>query len=186
MEVLAQVPDHRRRNRSHALPSLLGLAVCGMLCGARSLYAIAQWGRDYGDEIVAQLGFKSGRTPCCATLHNVFKELDVDFFEAALLSWFEQRGGLNEGVRLALDGKTLRGSQGHEVPGVRLVAAFSHQLGIAVAQADAGGPGQELISAKALLKQLDLKGVIVTGDALYTQRGICQDIVEGGGDFFLS
>ena len=48
-ETLDSVPDHRRsQGRRHPLGAMLALAVCAMLCGARSLYAIAQWGRDHG------------------------------------------------------------------------------------------------------------------------------------------
>ena len=83
-----------------------------MLCGARSLYAAAQWGRDYGDEIVIQLGFKAGKTPCCATLHNVLKKLDIDAFESTRKLWGISLGGLDKGTCLAIDGKvTVRFSR---------------------------------------------------------------------------
>ena len=62
----------------------MSLAVCAMLCGARSLYAIAQWGRDHGVAAGQLLGFRQGKTPCAATLHRVFKDLEVDAFEAVL------------------------------------------------------------------------------------------------------
>ena len=52
MEVLASLPDPRSlHGRRHPLGAILGLAVCAMLCGARSLYAISQWGRDQGREV---------------------------------------------------------------------------------------------------------------------------------------
>ena len=67
-EALDGVPDHRRsQGRRHPLGAVLGLAVCAMLCGARSLYAIAQWGRDHGAATGQLLGFRPGRTPCVAT-----------------------------------------------------------------------------------------------------------------------
>ena len=84
-EALDRVPNHRsRRGRHHSLGAVLALAVCAMLCGTRSLYAIAQWGRDQGAGTARLLGFDRGRTPCVATLHRVFKDLDVDAFEAVL------------------------------------------------------------------------------------------------------
>ena len=69
MEVLASLPDPRSlHGRRHPLGAILGLAVCAMLCGARSLYAISQWGRDQGSEVSQALGFTRERTPCVSTL----------------------------------------------------------------------------------------------------------------------
>ena len=84
-ETLDRVPDHRKsQGRRHPLGAVLGLAVCAMLCGARSLYGIAQWGRDQGVVTGQLLGFRPGKTPCVATFHRVFKDLDVAAFETVL------------------------------------------------------------------------------------------------------
>ena len=84
-EALELVPDTRsRQGRRHSLGAILVLATCAMLCGARSLYAIAQWGRDQGGATAELLGFRREKTPCVATLHRVFKGLDVAAFEAVL------------------------------------------------------------------------------------------------------
>ena len=82
-ETLDLVPDFRSsQGRRHSLGAILALATCAMLCGARSLYAIAQWGRDQGGATAQLLGFSQEKTPCVATLHRVFKGLDVAAFEA--------------------------------------------------------------------------------------------------------
>ena len=63
-------PDHRRsQDGPRSLWEILGLAVCAMLCGARTLYVIAQWGRDHQAATGQLVGFKPGKTPCVATLH---------------------------------------------------------------------------------------------------------------------
>ena len=78
-EALDGVPDHRMsQGKRHPLGAILSLAVCAMLCGARSLYAIAQWGQDHGAATGQLLGFRPGKTPCVATFHRMFKDLDVD------------------------------------------------------------------------------------------------------------
>src|SRR5437016_5041102 len=88
LEAFAAVPDPRSRHgRRHPLPALLALATAAMLSGARSLYAIAQWGRLQEPSVVQALGFTRSTTPCVATLHLVFKELEVAAFEAALQEW---------------------------------------------------------------------------------------------------
>lgn len=181
VEALASVPDPRSAHgRRHPLGAILTLAVCGMLCGARSLYAIAQWGRDQGSTVAEALGFTRATTPCVATLHLVFRRLDRAAFETQLGAWFQEQG-LKWDEALAVDGKALRGIHGEELPGVHLVAAYADQSGIVVAQQAAGGKGQELATVLALLEQLPLQGRVVTGDAQFAQRELSRRIVAKGG-----
>jgi DDE_Tnp_1-associated len=137
--VFASVPDPRRaQGRRYALGPVLTLAVCAMLCGARSLYAIAQWGRDQDAELWTAIGITRPRTPCVATLHLLFKRVDRAALEAALGQWFAQQG-LAPGEGIALDGKALRGIHGEDLPGVHLVAAYAHRAGVVLAQGGGGG-----------------------------------------------
>ena len=184
-EALDAVPDHRSsQGRRHSLGAILSLSVCAMLCGARSLYAIAQWGRDHGVATGQLLGFQPGKTPCVATLHRVFKALDADAFEAVLREWLTS-SGVDPGEVLSLDGKTLRGIHGEEIAGVHLVSAYATRSGAVLAQVAAPGKGQELAAAKTVLSQLPLEDRVVVADALLTQREVCRQIVAGGGDYLL-
>ena len=181
MAALERVPDPRSAHgKRHPLGAILGLAVCAMLCGARSLYAISQWGRDQGPEASEALGFTRARTPCVSTLHQVFSRLDREAFERELGQWLQQRG-LSEGEAVAIDGKALRGIHGDQLPGVHLVAAYAHQAGIVVGQQAVGEKRNELDAVAGLLGQLDLEGLVVTGDAQFTQREVCQRVVDQGG-----
>ena len=135
----AQVPDPRRpRGRRHPLAAILALATVAMLSGARSLYAIWQWGRLQEPAVVQALGFTRDTTPSVATLHRVFSRLDVAAFEAVLRTWAQANLGEGEEA-IAIDGKGLRGIHGEELPGVRLVAAYAPKAGLVLAQA--GGQG---------------------------------------------
>ncbi len=185
IEVLGSVPDPRSAHGlRHPLGAVLALAVCAMLCGARSLYAISQWGRDQGGDMAHALGFTRERTPCVSTLHEVFSRLDRESFELALGGWL-QEGGLKAGEAVAVDGKTLRGIHGEQLPGVHLVAAYAHQSGIVVGQQAVGEKQNELGALPGLLDQLDLRGLVITGDAQFTQRKECRMITEKGGTTFL-
>lgn len=187
-EALASIPDSRRQHgRVHELVPLLQLAVAAMLCGARSLYAIAQWGRERledNPDLLESLGLAPGRSPCVATLHRVFKNLAVPAFEAAVGGWLVQCG-VEPHDPLSVDGKTLRGIHGEEIPGVHLVSAYAGRAGAVLAQIAAPGKGQELAAAKDALRQVPLQGRVVMGDALLTQREVCKQIVAGGGEYLL-
>jgi hypothetical protein len=193
-EVFRGIPDPRdRRGTIYPLASVLTLVAVAMLCGARSLEAIAQWGRDY-NELVPQLGFarrtrdgRRYRTPCISALHTLLAALGAAAFEAALTRWILARGiaDLPERV-MALDGKALRGSQGHQLPGVHLLAAYCLDLEAVVAQLRVPGKTNEHKAALELLKVLPLGGTLITGDAAFTQRDLCAAVVAGGGDYFLT
>jgi hypothetical protein len=140
LAAFARVPDVRSRHgRRYPLPALLTLATAAMLSGARSLYAIVQWGRLQPPEVQRALGFTRGRLPAIPTLHYVFKRLDVGTFETILTEWAIQALGPGD-RQLVLDGKALRGIHGEELPGVRLVALYAPEAGLVLAQA--GGPDQ--------------------------------------------
>ena len=181
IEAFAQVPDPRSRHgRRYQVASILGLAVCALTCGARSRYAIAQWGKMHRDLVCEALGITRRRTPDCSTFPRVFRHLKVEAFEAALGKWLVARG-LKKGEGIAVDGKTLRGIHGEEIPGVHLVSAFAHETGIVLDQEAAPGKGQELEAVKAILDRLDRQGHVVTGDALLAQKAVSRRIVEKGG-----
>ncbi len=134
LEALAEVPDPRSRHgRRHPLPAILSLSVAAMLSGARSLYAIAQWGREQSPEVVKAMGFSRDKTPAVSTLHLVFRDLDLIAFEEALRKWAQDYYG-DRTEAIAIDGKGLRGIHGEELPGVRLVAAYSDGAGLVLAQ----------------------------------------------------
>jgi hypothetical protein len=207
-EALAVVPDPRRpygwRPGHEPIPlvALLQQTVVALLCGARSQSAVAQWGRERLDDdpaLLEALGLPPGRSPCVATLHRVYKQLDVAAFEAALGAWLARLGSqlpatTTKPVRpvreaLAIDGQVLRGSQPKRedepdsVPGTYLVAAYAHASGVVRGQVRAAGKGHELAAAKALLKQVPIEGRVITADALLTQRDISEQIVTDRGDY---
>lgn len=181
---LAALPDVRRgQGKVHPLDGMLALAVCALLCGCRSLYAISQWGRECDPEIRVALGLRRERGPSVATLHRAFRHLDHAAFERVLGRWFAAQGLAPEEA-LAIDGKTLRGIHGEEIPGVHLVAAFAHQTRLVLAEAETVGKGRELAGVQAVLGALSarlLRGRVVTGDALLATRALCRQIVQKGG-----
>jgi len=86
---------------------------------------------------------------------------------------------------IAVDGKTLRGSQKQGAPGAHLLSALGHRLGLTLAQQAVADKTNEIPVALELLRQVVLEGRVVTMDALLTQRQIAQQIVEAGGDYVM-
>ena len=192
-EVFSAIPDPRhRRGTIYSLPALLTLVATAMLRGCRSLAAIAQWGRDY-NHLAPLLGFcrraKDGtgyRTPCTSELHTLLAALPAVALEAASTRWILAQGVTDLQERtVALDGKTLRGSRGHQLPGVHLLAAYCRDVAAVLAQLSVPGTTNEK-AAPELLKLIPLQGTLITGDAAFTQRDLCEAVIGGQGDSFLT
>lgn len=182
---LQAVPDHRQASgKRHQLSSILAFVSCGMLCGAKSLLAIFEWGRAHQNWCMQTFGFKRC-TPSINTLHLVLKNLDVAAFEAVLSKWVGSRtqAPFEELQPVAIDGKTIRGSKSQGVPGVHLLSAFANHNGAVLAQVAVSTQDNEITQAQPLLEQLNLNGIVVTGDAIFTQRSLCEQIINQGGNY---
>ena len=185
-ECFAALPDPRSPlGKRHPLPAILSLITVAVLCGARSLEAIAQFPRDRGRGFGFLLGFTRPDTPCKATLSNLLRCLDIELFEAALSAWIATRCGARSPREIAIDGKTLRGSADGAVPGVHLLAAYAPHLDVVLAQLRVDGKTNEHKAALELLQVLPLTGTVVTADAMFTHADFSQAVLNGGGDYIL-
>lgn len=190
IEVLAEIEDPRHaRGKRYPLVALLALVCVATLCGYRSYSAMAEWGRHYGADLLAALGFTRPSPPSAATLCRVLRGLDGAAFDAAIGAWAEEvlaalpaRGG---DAVVALDGKTLRGSRKQGLRGSHLLAAVSRRLGLPLAQVAVDDKTNEIGAVQAVLRALVLEGRVFTMDALLTQRAVAQTVVDGGGDYVM-
>ncbi len=167
----------------HPLSAVLTLCSVAMLCGCRSLYAIAQFGRDRGKGFAAALGFTRQTTPCCTTLHNLFVALDAAAFEDAVARWTGAVAAAHGWTVVSLDGKTLCGSTGVQLPAVRLLAARAHEAGIVLRQLPVDAKTNEHKAALELLDLIPVAGKLVTGDAMFCQRDLSRKIRAKKGDY---
>src|SRR5947209_10201728 len=189
----AQVPDPRRRaSVLYPLPAILSLAVAALLCAHVSVLAMAEWGVDQSPDLVRRLGFADGQTPCQSTLQRLFAKLDARAVAVALCSVFDapqerQRG--EEGV--ALDGKAQRSRRAFGETGsvVQMLTAFCAEQSVVLTEEPieqrADKQEAELTAAPRILEQIDWQCRVLTGDALYCQRDLCQQVLDRGGDYLL-
>jgi len=158
------------------------VVLAALLSGRTSLAAIARWGRELKVEQLNEFGIEREKAPCHTTYHNVLKGLEVGRLEKCLGRWVREGGPPGQ---TCLDGKTLRASRSADYPALHLLALYSEQLQGVLAELPVG-PGQnEITVALRLLKEVSLEGMILSGDAEFTQKDICQEVTEGGGDYFL-
>jgi hypothetical protein len=156
----------------HDDPADRGPAV---LTGARSFTAIGEWAADLPQHLLATFGARLDRrrgldqTPHEATLGPVLGLLDGDALDGAIDGWLASQ---HDGTpAIAVDGKTLRGTcDDTGQSGVHLLAAMTHDSAIVVAQREVDGKTKEINCFYSLLSTMDINGVVVTADALHTQR----------------
>jgi hypothetical protein len=183
MEILEGVHDPRgARGKRHPLPALLALAVVAMLSGMTSYEAIVDFGKERGWEFRQLLGFTRKRGLCKATYSRIFRRIDVVDFEARISQWIQGRIGSGDVVLVNIDGKTARGSRDGEIPGVHLVAAYAPAVHAVLGQLRVDAKTNEHKAALELLGVLPIKGKVVSGDAMFTHRDVCAEVIEGGGD----
>lgn len=178
IELLDGLVDVRKaRGKRHSLKSILALAVVGVLCGMRSLAAIAQFARELPEPIRRRLGGRPLRPPSEPTFRRALKRLDVLDFDRRLGAWMVQHRSLF-GQAIALDGKTVRGSKDGDAPAVHLLSALLHEAGVVVAQQRVADKTNEITHVVPILEALELRDAVVTADALLTQRSIASYVVD--------
>jgi predicted transposase YbfD/YdcC len=127
-----------------------------------------------------------GGLPCRHTYQRVFDALDPRALESCCLAWLHEVAGLVGGVEhIAIDGKTLRGSAGSPLGALHLVSAWATGMHLTLGQVAVDGKSNEITAIPQLLGLLDLKGALVTIDAIGCQKSIAKQIVDNGGDYVL-
>ncbi len=188
LAVLDLVADPRKpKGVRHRLAVILKVAVCAVLAGARSYVAIGEWAADLDPRTRATLGI-TGVVPAESTIRRTLQALDAEAFDDQLGRWAQQRTIPAPGVRrrVAVDGKTLRGSGVGPGPGRHLLAAFDHVHAVVLAQVDVQAKTNEIPMFATLLDRLDLTDAIVTADALHAQRAHATYLAGRGAHFVLT
>lgn len=186
LELLEGVHDPRgAKGKRHPLSAVLGLAVVAMLAGMTSYEAIVQYGKERGRDFLYLLGFTRGRGLCKATYSRIFRRIDVADFEERVGRWIRGHLRTGDAAHIAIDGKTVRGSRDGDTPAVHLVAAYAPDVHATVAQLRVDAKTNEHKAALQLLGILPIKGKTITGDAMFTQRDVCSEIIKKGGDYIL-
>lgn len=178
IELLRTVVDPRKpRGVRHPVVTIVAMAVCAALSGARGFSAIAEWAKDLSRDTLRRLGSWRWTPPSEPTFRRVLQKLDADALDARLGPWLLQQGDL-EGPVLSVDGKTLRRAHDAGAPPPHLLSAILHQEKIVVAQREVGEKTNEIPELPRLLEPLPLAGAVITADAMHTQENTARYIVE--------
>ncbi len=188
LRYFAHLPDPRyKRARKHPLMSLLFIALCAFLCGADTFAQMQRWAKAKQDWLEERIPLPHG-IPSHDTIGRVFARLDNKAFAACFEAWTQALYQKTEGEVIALDGKTIRGSFDTATgsAALHLVSAWASANRLVLCQQQVEDHENEVKAVPALLKLLDIKGCVVTGDAMLTQKKIARQIIAAGGDYVLA
>jgi predicted transposase YbfD/YdcC len=174
----------RRRGVRYSLATLLVIIFLAKMSGEDRPEGIADWAKARSVQIVEGLHLSYPRMPHANTIRWVLREV-IDALQFQQLSdEYLQLHSQAETEQIALDGKTMRGTIPYgETRGEHLISGYSVEKGTVLTQKEVDCKENEIVEAPVALAEVELKGVVVSGDAMHTQRGLSQQIIEAGGDY---
>jgi predicted transposase YbfD/YdcC len=194
----------KKRGVRYPVALILTLIVLGKLAGMTSLVAVAEWVRLREGWLNRVLPKKHKSFPCAATYSNVLQALKAEDVNGVISQWLarvraiqrcadEPSRLVGQGQKeihrhLALDGKTLRGTQQHEaIDQVKMhqVALYEPGTGLVLKEEVTAEKENELSIVSRFLTEIWVKGRIITADALHTQQDFCRKVTQLGGEYLL-
>jgi hypothetical protein len=183
-EALMSVRDKRTaRGKRYRLAQLLTLSVLAKLGGEDEPEGMAEWVKHRAQALRESLGIQRASMPHAVTYRRILgPAIDVAGFEPVVGAFFKRCQVQAE--QLAMDGKTLRGTiEAGQTRGVHLLAVYGVASGVVLHQVNVLSKENEISAAPKVLSGVELRGKVVTGDALFTQRDLSSQSVETGGQY---
>jgi predicted transposase YbfD/YdcC len=180
-------------NRQHPLVSVVVIAVMGVLAGAGGPTAIARWAKSKREFLEQVLSLPAG-IPRKDVFRRVLMLLNPAAFQGCFYQWLQAlrakaaaASGIEQPV-FAVDGKTNRRShdRGNGLGALHAVSIWASEFGLSLGQVACAEKSNEITAIPELLRLVDIKGAIITIDAMGTQRAIAEQIIDQKADYVLA
>lgn len=185
VEVLEGIEDNRReRSVWYPLHEVLFIFLAAVICGATSYVKVEMFGKSKEKWLKKYIKLENGVPDAC-TFRNVVRSIDTQQLHTVFIEWMKDAVENITGV-VAIDGKQARRTKDEKKRPLHVVSAFSAECGLVLGQLACEEKSNEITAIPKLLEQLELKGCIVTIDAIGTQSEIAAAITNKGADYILS
>jgi predicted transposase YbfD/YdcC len=180
-------------NRQHPLASVVVIALMAVLAGAGGPTAIARWAKTKGEFLGNVLPLPAG-IPGKDVFRRVLMLLNPAVFQACFCNWLQalrtqatEASDIDQPV-FAVDGKTARRShdRSNSLGALHAVSVWASDFGLTLGQVACAEKSNEITAIPELLRLVDIKGAIITIDAMGTQKAIAEQIVDQGADYVLA
>jgi len=181
------ITDPRSDNKRHQLIDIITIAICAVICNADSFEDIAEFGQAKYEWLKRFLDLPHG-IPSADTFKRVFARIDPEEFKASFIRWIQAICELTKGEIVSVDGKTVRRShdKSNGKSAIHMVSAWACANGIVLGQRKTDEKSNEITAIPELLKLLEIKGCIVTIDAMGCQKHIAEAIIDKEADYVFS
>lgn len=180
--------DPRVQGRcKHQLIDIITIIICAVICGANDFVQIQKFGEAKQEWLKTFLELPYG-IPSHDTIGRLLSVLSNDLVNECFLNWIQSVCIVTEGEIIPIDGKTLRRSydSSSNKAAIHMVSAWATQNGMALGQIKTDAKSNEITAIPKLLDMLELKGCIVTIDAMGTQKNIAKKIIDKDADYVLA
>ncbi len=191
VEHFESLPDPRHtRNRRHLLGDVLVVSVCGVIVGCSGPTSIERWAKAREDWLRQVLALPHG-IPSRDCIRCILSTLQPEAFQACFQSWIAaclMDKDPDARPTIAIDGKSLRRSHDHGsgLGPLHLVSAWASEQGLTLGQVATEEKSNEITAIPELIDRIDVKGAVVTIDAMGCQKEIAGKIVAQEGDYVLA
>jgi predicted transposase YbfD/YdcC len=182
------IRDERQSAKvDYPLFDILFGSLCAVIAGARGWTEIREYVRGHHEWFLKQKLFENG-IPVDDTFARLIAVIKPQEFQACFLAWMRAVHSLTLGEIVAIDGKTLRGSYNRDdrLSTIHMVSAYASANKLVLGQMKTQSKSNEITAIPALIKMLELRGALVTIDAMGCQTKIATAIVKQGGDYLLA
>jgi predicted transposase YbfD/YdcC len=173
------------RNQLYNIGEILLVTLCAVLCGAEGWKDIEDYGKSKLSYLRKYFDFTHG-TPSDDTFRRFFRAINPDAFASLFRAWVEGLAQTAEVKVIAIDGKAARHSFDGEGNMLHTISAFATEARIVLGQEKVNEKSNEITAIPQMLDWLDVKGHIITIDAMGCQYKIADKIVKKEGDYIFS
>ena len=186
-DYFSELTEPRSGKVTHPLLNIVTIAVCAVICGADDFVAIAEFGRLKRKWLSTFLDLTNG-IPSHDRFNQVLAAIRPAEFEKCLLNWISALHEISDGQIIAIDGKTLRRSydRASSKSTIHMVSAWASANHVSLGQVVVDEKSNEIKAIPKLLQMLEIKGSLVTIDAMGCQVKIAETIVDQQADYVLA
>lgn len=188
LDAFSSLEDPRvDRHKRHKLIDIIVLTICAVVSGSDGWESIEEFGKNKLDWLRQWIELENG-VPSHDCIARVIARLKPTEMSECFIAWVSSVAELTEGEVVAIDGKTARHSYNRKdkLGAIHMVSAWANQAGMSLGQVKTKEKSNEMTAIPALLEIIEIKGCIITIDAMGCQTDIAQKIIEKKADYVLA
>ena len=186
LDYFKEMKDYRQSWKiRHSLEDIIVIIICAVVSGAENIAEIGLYAKCKEEWLRRILKLAHG-IPSVDTIERFVRYMNPKEFKRSFLHWVRNAARVSNGEIIPIDGKALRGSKGSGEKAIYMVSAWARKNGVVLAQEKVTKKSNEITAIPRLLRVLEIKGCIVTIDAMGCQTKIAKKIIKSKADYVLA